>query len=78
MIKNMPIFEKKPLPNESPITSYGEIIDAKEALQRCGQEMSFTVDTASMRQRIMGFASRLGIEVRTRKKDAGRYDIWRL
>jgi len=66
------------MPDAAPITSFGEIINAREAIRNCQPGFSFTVDTGNHRQRIIGFAHRLGIEVRTKKNDAGRYDIWRI
>ena len=77
-MNKLPAYENKPIPDGCPITSYGEIINAKEAVKNCKAGYSFTVDTHNFRQRVIGFARRAGIEVKTKKNDSGRYDIWRL
>lgn len=55
----------------------GEIIDPKAALRNCEVGKSFIVDTQDHRQRMIGFAERLGIKIRTQRNQSGRYDIWR-
>lgn len=78
MNKPLPAYSAKPIPDETPITSYGSVIDAKQSLLNCGDGMSFVVDTASMRQRMIGFAERMGYKIKTRKNGTGRFDIWRI
>lgn len=60
-----------------PITSFGLTIDPKAALRNCEVGKSFVVDNNDHRQRIIGYAARLGIKIKTKRNGAGRYDVWR-
>jgi hypothetical protein len=75
--KHLPAFEAKPVPPEAPVTSFGEVIDPKAALRNCEVGKSFVVDTDAQRQRMIGFAKRLGISIKTKRTLDGRFDIWR-
>lgn len=77
-LSKLPTYEEKPIPTRVPITSFGEIIDPRLALTQCKSGFSFVVDTHKFRQRVIGYARRLGIEVRTAKNGTGRFDIWRI
>jgi hypothetical protein len=74
--KQLPAFEAKPIPPESPVTSFGSVIDPKAALRNCEVGKSFVVDTDAQRQRMIGFAKRLKIKIKT-KRNGDRFDIWR-
>jgi hypothetical protein len=78
MSNELPAYAAKPIPPEAPITSFGEVIDAKAALRNCEVGKAFTVDTNDHRQRIIGFAARLGIKIKTKRTLDGRYDVWRI
>ena len=73
----LPAYETKPEPKLSPITSFGDAIDPKSSLRNCEIGRSFVVDTNEHRQRIIGFAARLGIKIKTKRNASGRYDVWR-
>lgn len=75
--ENLPAFESKPIP-AVPITSFGNVIDPVAALQKCDVGKSFVVDTNDHRQRIIGYAARLNIKIKTKRNSDGRYDIWRV
>ena len=66
------------MPVRVPITSFGEIIDPRLALTQCKIGFSFVVDTHQFRQRVIGYARRIGIVVRTAKSSTGRFNIWRV
>jgi hypothetical protein len=76
MDKPLPPYEAKPEPKEAPVTSFGSVIDPKGALRNCEVGKSFVVDTNEMRQRMIGFAKRLGVSIKTRRNGT-RYDVWR-
>lgn len=63
---------------EVPITSFGIAIDPSGALRNCEVGKSFVVDTNEHRQRIIGYAARLKIKIKTRRTLDGRYDVWRV
>lgn len=73
----LPPYEAKPEPKEAPVTSFGLVIDPKAALRNCAVGKSFVVDTHDMRQRMIGFAKRLGIKIKTRRTLDQRFDVWR-
>jgi len=75
--ENLPAFESKPIAIV-PITSFGNPIDPVASLKNCPVGRSFVVDTNEMRQRIIGFATRLDIKIKTKRSESGRYDVWRL
>ena len=77
-MSKLPAYSNKPMPIRVPITSFGEIIDPRLALTQCKSGFSFVVDTHKFRQRVIGYARRLGIEVKTAKNGTGRFDIWRI
>lgn len=74
----LPAYETKPVPPLLPITSYGEIIDPCAALRNCKVGKCFVVDTEKFRYRMSGYARRLGIKVKTKRNESGRYDVWRI
>lgn len=77
MPNSIPAYATKPTPQPAAVTSFGDVIDPKAALRNCEVGKSFVVDTEAMRQRMIGFAKRLGISIRTRRNE-GRFDVWRI
>lgn len=73
----LPAFQDHPIPTGVPITSFGTVIDAKSALRKCEIGKSFIVDKEMHRRRVVGFARRMGFEVKTRVTTDQRYEIWR-
>lgn len=73
----LPAYEAKSVPQPAAVTSFGQIIDPKAALRNCEVGKSFVVDAESHRQRLIGFAHRLKIKIRTKRNGSGRFDIWR-
>lgn len=75
---NLPTYELKPEPPEhKPVISFGIKVDPVASLRNCEVGKCFIVDRDADRKRLLIFARRMSITIRTAKTSDGRYEIWR-